>query len=65
MILILAVFGPYFWFVGRKDDLISSGGYRIGPGEIEDCLAGHSAVAVAAAQELEEGPIGSAQLFAH
>jgi acetyl-CoA synthetase len=38
----------YFWFVGRKDDLISSGGYRIGPGEIEDCLAGHSAVAVAA-----------------
>ena len=39
----------YFWFVGRKDDIISSGGYRIGPGEIEDCLAGHSAVAVAAA----------------
>src|SRR5262249_15575731 len=39
----------YFWFVGRKDDLISSGGYRIGPGEIEDCLAGHTAVAVAAA----------------
>jgi acetyl-CoA synthetase len=38
----------YFWFVGRKDDVISSGGYRIGPGEIEDCLAGHSAVAVAA-----------------
>jgi acetyl-CoA synthetase len=39
----------YFWFVGRKDDVISSGGYRIGPGEIEDCLARHSAVAVAAA----------------
>ena len=38
----------YFWFVGRKDDVISSGGYRIGPAEIEDCLAGHSAVAVAA-----------------
>ncbi|GIX49182.1 MAG: AMP-dependent synthetase [Candidatus Tectimicrobiota bacterium] len=38
----------YFWFVGRKDDIISSGGYRIGPGEIEDCLAGHSAVAMAA-----------------
>jgi acetyl-CoA synthetase len=37
----------YFWFVGRKDDVISSGGYRIGPGEIEDCLAGHAAVAVA------------------
>jgi acetyl-CoA synthetase len=39
----------YFWFVGRKDDVISSGGYRIGPAEIEDCLAGHPAVAVAAA----------------
>ncbi len=39
----------YFWFVGRRDDLISSGGYRIGPGEIEDCLAGHAAVALAAA----------------
>src|SRR5499427_4718020 len=39
----------YFWFVGRKDDLISSGGYRIGPGEIEDCLQGHPAVALAAA----------------
>jgi acyl-coenzyme A synthetase/AMP-(fatty) acid ligase len=38
----------YFWFVGRKDDVISSGGYRIGPAEIEDCLSGHSAVAVAA-----------------
>jgi acetyl-CoA synthetase len=38
----------YFWFVGRKDDVISSGGYRIGPGEIEDCLAGHAAVAMAA-----------------
>src|SRR2546428_10184873 len=25
----------YFRFVGRDDDLITSGGYRIGPGEIE------------------------------
>ncbi|HDI60123.1 MAG TPA: AMP-dependent synthetase, partial [Desulfobacteraceae bacterium] len=24
----------HFWFVGRADDLIESGGYRIGPGEI-------------------------------
>jgi acetyl-CoA synthetase len=39
----------YFWFVGRKDDVISSGGYRIGPGEIEECLHGHPAVALAAA----------------
>src|SRR5216683_3117071 len=28
----------YFRFVGRDDDVITSGGYRIGPGEIETCL---------------------------
>ncbi len=37
----------YFWFVGRKDDLISSAGYRIGPAEIEDCLIKHPAVSMA------------------
>jgi len=31
-------------FKGRDDDVISSGGYRIGPGEIEDCLMRHPAV---------------------
>lgn len=39
----------YFWFVGRKDDIITSAGYRIGPGEIEDCLMKHPAVGMAAA----------------
>ena len=34
-------------FVGRDDDIISSGGYRIGPGEIEDCLLTHPAVSLA------------------
>ena len=38
----------YLWFVGRKDDVISSAGYRVGPGEIEDCLLKHPAVAQAA-----------------
>jgi len=38
----------YFWFHGRNDDLIMSGGYRIGPTEIEDCLMHHPAVAMAA-----------------
>src|SRR5690606_29601506 len=37
----------YIRFVGRDDDLISSAGYRIGPGEIEDCLIGHPAVRMA------------------
>ncbi len=35
-------------FVGRDDDVITSSGYRIGPGEIEDCLIRHPAVALAA-----------------
>lgn len=39
----------YFEFFGRDDDVITSAGYRIGPGEIEDCLTGHPAVALAAA----------------
>jgi acetyl-CoA synthetase len=39
----------YFWFHGRADDIISSAGYRIGPSEIEDALARHPAVVMAAA----------------
>jgi acetyl-CoA synthetase len=38
----------YFWFVGRKDDVITSSGYRIGPSEIEDCLIKHPSVGMAA-----------------
>jgi len=38
----------YFSFAGRADDVISSGGYRIGPGEIEDCLVSHPDVLMAA-----------------
>ncbi len=37
--------GDVIRFVGREDDVISSGGYRIGPAEIEDCLMTHPAVA--------------------
>ncbi|HEY3535908.1 MAG TPA: acyl-CoA synthetase [Trinickia sp.] len=38
----------FFRFVGRNDDVITSAGYRIGPGPIEDCLLGHPAVRLAA-----------------
>ena len=38
----------YFWFVGRKDDVITSAGYRIGPAEIEDCIMKHPAVGMVA-----------------
>jgi acetyl-CoA synthetase len=38
----------YVWFVGRADDVITSAGYRIGPGEVEECLMRHPKVALAA-----------------
>ena len=38
----------YLHYVGRDDDVITSAGYRIGPGEVEDCLGGHPAVKLAA-----------------
>ena len=38
----------YLWFVGRKDDLITSSGYRIGPAEIEECLMKHPSVGMVA-----------------
>lgn len=37
----------YTKFIGRDDDIITSAGYRIGPGEIESCLSRHPAVAMA------------------
>ncbi len=39
----------YIHFIGRDDDIITSASYRIGPGEIEDCLIKHPSVALAAA----------------
>ncbi|MCF8026492.1 MAG: AMP-binding protein [Desulfobacteraceae bacterium] len=41
----------YFSFISRKDDIIISSGYRMGPSEIEDALTKHEAV-------LEAGVIG-------
>lgn len=40
--------GGFVRFVGRMDDVITSAGYRIGPGPIEDCLISHPAVREAA-----------------
>lgn len=34
----------YFWFEGRRDDIIISSGYTIGPFEVEDALTNHAAV---------------------
>ena len=38
----------YFWFTGRKDYVIETSGYRIGPGEIEDVIVKHDAVKLVA-----------------
>ncbi len=35
----------YLWYRGRADDMFKAAGYRIGPGEIENCLVKHPAVA--------------------
>ena len=50
----------YFWFKGRKDDVITSGGYRIGPEEIEKCIFKHPLiqdVAVVASPDAIRGSI--------
>lgn len=39
----------YFFYRGRNDDVISSGGYRIGPAEVESAVMKHPAVAEVAA----------------
>ncbi len=31
----------YFWFVGRDDDVINTGGHLVGPFEIESALLEH------------------------
>jgi acyl-coenzyme A synthetase/AMP-(fatty) acid ligase len=50
----------YLWFVGRADDVIISGGYRIGPFEVESALLEHPAVmesAVVASPDPDRGSI--------
>jgi acyl-CoA synthetase (AMP-forming)/AMP-acid ligase II len=38
----------YFLFRGRDDDIIKTSGYRVGPGEVENCLLRHPAVSMCA-----------------
>ena len=55
----------YFWFVGRADDVISSGAYRIGPFEVESALLEHPAVsesAVVGSPDADRGNIVKAFL---
>lgn len=50
----------YLWFKARRDDVIKSGAYRIGPGEVEECLLKHPAVAVAAVVGIPDPQRGQA-----
>ena len=49
----------YIWFLGRKDDIIKSFGYRVSPYEIERVMKSHPAVADCAAigEELEKDKV--------
>ncbi len=46
----------YVWFLGRKDDLINTFGYRVSPFEVERVLKGHPDVSEVAAVGEEVGP---------
>ena len=49
----------YLWFLGRKDDIIKSFGYRVSPYEVERVLKSHPAVADCACvgEEIEKGKL--------
>jgi acetyl-CoA synthetase len=49
----------YLFYDGRRDDLILSAGYRIGPFEVESALVAHPAVAEAAAVPAPDPERGS------
>ena len=38
----------YFYFKGRKDDIINTSGYRVGPSEVEDAVLSHPKVSMVA-----------------
>jgi acetyl-CoA synthetase len=49
-----------FWYEGRIDDVICTAGYRVGPGEIEECLLAHLSVALSAAVGIPDELLGEA-----
>lgn len=54
----------FLTYVSRDDDVITSAGYRIGPSEIEHCLAGHPDVVMAAVVG-EPDPVRTEIVVAH
>ncbi|WP_338602286.1 acyl-CoA synthetase [Sulfolobus tengchongensis] len=54
----------YFWFVGRKDDVVKISGYRVGPFEVESVLLEYPAV-LESAVVADEDPIRGHVLHAY
>ena len=55
----------YLWYQGRADDMFKAAGYRIGPGEVENCLVKHAAVlnaAVVPKPDVERGAVVKAYI---
>jgi benzoate-CoA ligase family protein len=53
----------YLWFSGRADDLLKVGGVWVAPIEVEDCLAHHPAVTLAAVIGAEEEGLTKPKAF--
>lgn len=54
----------FFRFIARSDDIITTSGYRVGPSGIEDVLAGHPAVTLAAVVGMPD-PVRTEAIHAH
>ncbi len=50
----------YVWFIGRKDDIIKTAGYRVSPFEVESILQQHPAVMECAVTGVEDAKRGMA-----
>ncbi|MDY4903113.1 MAG: AMP-binding protein, partial [Treponema sp.] len=50
----------YVWFIGRKDDIIKTAGYRVSPFEVESILQKHPAVMECAVTGVEDAKRGMA-----
>ena len=53
----------FLYFVGRRDDLIKTSGYRVSPTEVEEVALGHVAVQQAVALGLAHAELGQAILL--
>ncbi|WP_434046531.1 MULTISPECIES: AMP-binding protein [Sorangium] len=53
----------YLWFSGRADELLKVGGVWVAPVEVEECLAGHPAVGLAAVIGAEKAGLMKPKAF--